>query len=98
MKTLSIKEFAQANNITSYALTVRSNMNGYLFVTFISATNEATNIYFSKAMSEKITAGDDVKVLLKEHACSIVETTNADGETRLKLCGNSERGNIEDLF
>ena len=98
MKTMTIKEFALANDIKTYALTVRANMNGYLFVTFISATNEATNVYFSKSMTEKITAGDDVKVLFKEHACQIAETTNADGETRLKLIGNSERGNIEDLF
>ena len=98
MKTLSIKEFAQANNIASYALTIRENANGYLFATFISATNEATNIYFSRAMSEKISAGDDTKATLKDHGCVIMETTNADGEMRLKLCGNSERGNIEDLF
>ena len=98
MKTLSIKEFAQANNIASYAQTIRENANGYLFVTFISATNEATNIYFSKAMSEKICAGDDTRATLKDHGCSIAEYVTKDGEDRLKLCGNSERGNIEDLF
>ena len=98
METMSIKQFAQANNIVEYAKTVRVNANGYLFVTFMNPANEATNIYFSRAMSEKICAGDDVIATFKEHKCTVVETTNADGEVRLKLCGNSERGNIEDLF
>jgi hypothetical protein len=98
MKTLSIKEFAQANNIVRYSLQIRENANGYLFVTFTTANREGTNIYFSRAMSEKLSVGDDTRAALKEHGCSIVETTNADGEIRLKLCGNSEHGNIEDLF
>ena len=98
MKTLTIKEFAQANNIASFALTVRANANEYPFVTFISSTNEAMNVYFSKSLAEKISVGDDVKSVLQSNSCMIAEIVNADGEVRIKLIGNSERGNIEDLF
>jgi hypothetical protein len=100
METLTIKEFAQANNIKEYALKVRANSNGYLFVTFMNFDNEATNVYFSQAMTEKIAEGDSVGQVIKEHGCKIATVTNAAGEERIKLVGNGEnqRGSIEDLF
>jgi hypothetical protein len=98
MKTLSIKEFAQANDIKSYTPAIRSNMNGYPFVTFITSSNEAMNIYFSKSAGEKIMEGEETLSVIKRLGCQIAETTNAEGEVRLKLISNSERNNIEDLF
>jgi hypothetical protein len=100
METLSIKEFAQANNIVRYSLTIRVNANGYPFVTFVDGERNGTNIYFSKAMAEKISVGDDTLAVIKEHGCKIAILTNADGEERIKLVGNGENqhGSIEDLF
>ena len=100
MKTLTIKEFVQENNFTSYVKTVRTNTNGYCFVTFINEANEATNVYLSRKLGEEISAGDSVVEMFKAHECAVFEVVNADGETRIKLGSRSEslRGSIEDLF
>lgn len=99
MKTLSIQEFAQAGGFVQIAKNVRTNVNGYPFLTFITKDNVAENIYFSKAMSKKISGDETVdKELITRLGLVIVEATNAEGEIRMKLSGNSERVSIADLF
>lgn len=63
---------------------VRRNRNGYAFLTFTSASNEAENIYFSKTMSDSLTEGEKVSIdfLRSLKACNTVNTA---GESRWKL-------------
>ena len=95
MKVISIKEFCQANKFASVAKCVRENINGYAFITFITADNKAENVYFSK--NAIVTAGE---VINKDFlsAYQIAEVANAEGEIRMKLISNSERIDIADLF
>jgi hypothetical protein len=97
MTVETIKDFAQSGGFVQIAKNVRENVNGYLFITFINAKNEAENIYFSKASSEKHSAGEEVtKEMLS--GMSIAHTQNADGEARVKLIGNSERTELSSLL
>ena len=93
----SIKEFVKHKSFVDVAPTVRNNINGYPFITFIDDKNVAENIYFSKAASEKVDAGTPVdKALMSQHQIAI--TKNAAGEERVKLISNSERIALSDLF
>lgn len=97
MVVQSIQEFAQAKGFVQVANNVRTNTNGYPFVTFINAKNEAENVYFSKDASTKVVAGDPVdKTMLTTH--QIAEVTNEAGEVRFKLIGNSERVDLLTIF
>ncbi len=97
LHTISVKEFAKSNNFTSIAPAIRSNYNGYLYITFIDASNKAENVYFSKASSAGLGAGQLVtKELLSSH--QVAETTNAEGEKRMKLVSNSARVSIDSLL
>ena len=84
LKTLTIKEFAQANNFVSINKSVAVNTNKYPFLTFINAKNEAENIYFAKTIADEYPEGT---VMTKEHfsALQIGITNNAEGEERIKL-------------
>ena len=97
MNVLTIKEFVKAQGFIQIAPQVRQNTNGYPFATFYTAKNEAENIYFSKAASKKLNAGDVVDAqLLSQHQIAVVK--NAAGEERVKLISNSERIDLADLL
>lgn len=97
LKTLSFKDWAKQNNITSVAPVVRTNENGYPYVTMINANNEATNVYFSRAASQAVDAGTPItKELMKAHQIGI--TINAEGEERIKLISNSARIELDSLL
>lgn len=97
LKTLSVKDWAKQNNIASVAPVVRTNENGYPYVTMINANNEATNVYFSRAASQAVDAGTPItKELMKAHQIGI--TTNAEGEERIKLISNSARIDLDSLL
>lgn len=88
LNTMSISEFVNINKFVEINNTVRTNSNGYPFVTFINAKNEAENVYFSKASSSSISKGDAItKEFLSNYR--IAKTTNADGEVRTKLVSNN---------
>ena len=88
LNTISISEFVNTNKFVEINNTVRTNSNGYPFVTFINASNVAENVYFSKASSATISKGDAVtKEFLANYR--IAKTTNADGEVRTKLVSNN---------
>jgi len=81
MKTLSLKEFMQEKSFAQVIPVVRTNSNGYPFLTFTNSSNEAENIYFSKSML--VEAGKvDIAFLRSLKACN---TVNAAGESRWKL-------------
>ena len=62
---------------------IRTNVNGYLFISFISSSdpNNVVSIWFGKEASSNFTAGSDVN----PDAVFVTEVTNAAGEVRLKL-------------
>jgi hypothetical protein len=94
MKTLSLKEFMAVKLFSQVIPVVRTNSNGYAFLTFTNSSNEAENIYFSKSMI--VDAGKvDIQFLRGLKAC---ETTNADGELRWKLTDSAgSRVDLADL-
>lgn len=97
LKTMSIKEYAQSKGITQIAPVVRTNVNGYPYLTLINAENVADNVYFSKAASMAVDAGTPVtKEMLAVYQVGI--TTNAAGEERVKLVSNSARIEIASLL
>ena len=97
MKVLSIKEFVAEKGFTQLAPTVRTNTNGYPFLTFINAKNEAENVYFSRKAAQAINAGTPVtKDMLATYQIGF--TTNEAGEERIKLISNSARVELSDLL
>ena len=96
MVVQTIKEFMLSNDY-SIVPVVRTNINGYPYVTFVDSKNVSENIYFSKAASVSLAAGIPVtKEFVKGY--QIGETINEAGEKRIKLISNSERLSVADLF
>ncbi len=88
LKTLTLKDFCVSKGFTQIAPVVRTNTNGYPYITFINSNNEAENVYFSKTTSQGVTEGTPVdKALLSSLQVGI--TTNAAGEERIKLVSMS---------
>lgn len=97
MERVSIADFAKDKGFTQIADTVRTNVNGYPYITFITDDNKAENIYFSKSGAEKVMEGEVVnKDLLADFEISIYD--NDDGEQRIKLSRKTARLSIADLF
>ena len=94
--TKPVKEFMKDSQFTSVNRTVRENSNGYPYITFLKANNEAENIYFSKNSAIGMTAGLEIgKGFFEPFAIGI--TTNAAGEQRTKLVSVA-RLDVADLF
>ncbi len=97
LQTVSIKQFVADKGFTQIVPKVRTNSNGYPFLTFINAKNEAENVYFSKASAEGVSKDMPItKAILANY--QIAETTNADGEKRTKLVGSGMRVELSDLL
>ena len=97
--TQTLRVYQSATNMASVHNVVRTNANGYPFVTFFSKDNIADNVYFAKTISDRFKAGQPVnKALFAD--LQIGMTTNADGEQRVKLIpiGASTRLAVDDLF
>ena len=98
LKTLSISEFIKSKGFVEINNAVRTNANGYPFVTFINAANVAENVYFSKASGASIKQGDVLSIEMLNNY-RVAETTNADGEVRTKLVSaNSNRISLASLL
>lgn len=99
LNTISVKEFMISAGFVEIVKTVRVNQNGYPYVTFITTSNEAENIYFSRNAAKLV---DEGSVIEKGffNPFRIAEVTNNAGEKRIKLVGMGEslRTSIEDLF
>lgn len=86
--TESIKSFANNQGFTQIHSTIRTNTNGYNYMTFIDADNKAENVYFSKNSSSTVKAGQTVtKELLADLVVAHVK--NAEGESRIKITRKS---------
>lgn len=97
MERISIKEFAKDKGFVQINKTVRTNINGFPYVTFINAQNEAENVYFSKGGAEEVKAGDDFPSVASKY--DITYATNAEGETRPKLCRKGgDRVSLDDIL
>ena len=97
--TKSVRDFVRDNQIASISNTVRVNVNGYPYVTFINQKNEAENIYFSKNAGQTVREGQEIKKGFFENLC-IKTIYNEAGEERLKLSlvGESTRTSIDDVL
>ena len=87
LNTMSISEFVKINKFDEIINVVRTNSNGYPFVTFIKIVDNksiAENVYFSKAASANVSLNDVVTIDMI-NTYRIAKTTNADGEVRTKL-------------
>ena len=99
LSSITVQAFMQSRGFVSVVRTVKENKNGYPFVTFIDAANVAENIYFSKNASALVTAGTEIARGFFT-PFMVAETTNAEGEKRMKLVaqGESMRVAATDLF
>lgn len=98
MKTISISDFCKAQGFTQVAKATRKNVNGYGYVTFINAANEATNVYFSKSLDPEVAEGTALNKAFFANKV-IAEVENAEGETRYKIAHkDSQRIDIADLL
>lgn len=97
--THSVQDWMKSNGFNQVHNRVRVNTNGYPFVTFINTNNEAENIYFSIEAAKAVSANSEIKKGFFANLI-IAETTNAAGETRIKLAraGSSSRLEADDLF
>jgi len=94
---MAVAEFCKMFKFVELVPKVRMNSNDYPFITFITADNVATNIYFTVNASETVHEGQDLREIAKD--LQIVFVVNADGEQRIKLSRKStSRLTIEDLF
>ena len=99
METKDVKSFMISSGFVSVVKTVRTNSNGYPYITFLTADNKAENVYFSKNAATMVASGDVIARGFFE-PFRVAEVANADGEVRTKLVaqGDSLRANLEDLF
>jgi len=86
MKKISLKALLQMYAITAISV-LRTNENGYPFVTCIDQKGNATNLYFGKNSAEKMlgTFAVGAKVLSALVDAEVVDTINEAGEQRFKL-------------
>lgn len=96
MDTLTLKEYVASEGITQIIPKVRTNKNGYPFVTFVDSKNEAENIYFSKRLSAKLTKGQSLDNEFIR-TLRIAVAKNEAGEERVKLT-HSERLELADVL
>ena len=99
LKSQSLAAFGQAMNVKAIS-PVRHNTNGYPFVTLISDKFDggAQNVYFSISKSHEVTI-DMKPTEWGAKDARVVETENAQGESRLKIAGaGSDYTDIADLF
>jgi len=97
MESYSLKQFCTSNGVTGIS-PVRTNTNGYPFLTLLSPKFEggATNIYFSKNEAAKVSEGTKANELGLANM-NIVISANKEGEERMKLT-TTDYCAVEDLF
>jgi hypothetical protein len=91
----AIREFVDAEGYQEVNKEVRTNTNGYPFVTFINAENEAENIYFSKEQAKLVHEGQNSLEAIRGK--NILEIEYENGDIRLKISGAGERLSLGDL-
>jgi hypothetical protein len=91
---VSIGQFLKTTGLNRYFPTIRKNINGYPFVTFLTdgVKNSAENIYFSKTTAKDVDAGDDVYEAIKDLKVVQLSAADENGEEVLiwKICSATE--------
>lgn len=89
--TIGLSTFRTQFGYVEIVKVVRENTNGYPFLTFIDAANEAENVYFSKKAAERVSAGVVVDAqFFSRNEFKFAETTNNQGESRWKIVGKGD--------
>lgn len=98
IQTATIAEFVADFGFTQINPTIGASLNGYPFVTFITAANKAETIYFAKKLVSKYPKGTVIGAgFFKD--LQIAKVTNAKGELRYKICSTGgNRLTIMDLL
>ena len=94
IKSTSLLSLVKAGVVRNISA-VRSNKNGYLYVTLLNGS-KATNVYFGRKTSEKFAAGQVITAAELKEAI-IVQSVNQAGESRLKFSLSSTGSNYQDL-
>jgi hypothetical protein len=89
---MTVKEFFNAEGITSIVPFVRVNANGYPFVTLLNASNEANNLYFASNIAKEYPEGTPVG---KGFFNNLTVYQNKSGYWRF---GSALRVSVDDLF
>ena len=73
---VSLQSYCESNDLIQVSgKTVRTNDNGYPFITFMDKGNKAHNIYFSKAEAEKVSDSTPINMsFLRDFKVSMAET------------------------
>ena len=93
----TFKSWCKSNGVTSINKEIRTNTNGYPFITILRG-NISENLYFGRKSAAKVEKGDAVKSIANELYVTIA--VNADGQPRTKLSfsGESNYDSLEDMF
>lgn len=93
IKSTPMREWAAAAGFTAVNPNVRTNTNGYPFLTFVKPDGKGgsigENVYFSKK-SATVASGHEVIDSAMRADLLVVETINEKGEPRLKLAFKGE--------
>ena len=85
LKSVPLRKLVETQKVTGIG-NLNFNTNDYPFVTVLQK-DKAQNLYFGQKTSEKVSGtfskGDNIMSFLKD--CTVVQTTNKDGEIRFKL-------------
>ena len=87
----TFRQYCIESGVTSIAKSIKSNTNGYPFITVLR-NDKAENIYFSKSASAEVTEGLATKSIA--NSLYVADTINGEGEARTKL---SFKNSYEDM-
>lgn len=97
---MDVKTFMQKIGLIKVDPIIKESANGLPFITFENANRETLSIWFSAKQTALHSAGEEiVKGFFTD--LSIMWTTNASGETRLKVASKGELKaslTVDDLF
>ena len=93
----TFKSWCKLNGVTSINKEIRTNTNGYPFITILR-DKDAENIYFGRKSAAKVELGDSVKAIANDLYVTIA--VNADGQPRTKLSfdGVSSYEDLDSMF
>ena len=95
MEYKTFKQYCIDTKVTSIVKSIKSNTNGYPFITVLR-NDKAENIYFSKNANAEVAEGMDVKSIA--NSLFVANTINGDGEARTKLSFKNSYESMEDMF
>lgn len=86
LTTMSVSEFMDTYDYIHIHESVRENVSGYLYLTFIDSANEASNIYFSEKAAEKLASGQLLDADFFQNLQMVYVEYTDEREARWKIC------------